>query len=85
MKKTSYQKLKEENQKLKKEIHILVNERNSPEGIKLHFKYSRPIMTPILFGQRNSLGKGLLDQIEKVNYNPDILNEPLIELRSINR
>ena len=47
MKKSSYQKLKEENERLKKDLHTLVNEPNSRRSIELNVIYLRPKMTPL--------------------------------------
>lgn len=71
MKKSSYQKLKEESKKLRSEIHVLVNEPKSIKAIELQVIYSRPVITSIMFSTRQRLpfvGNGIMDQMTmKVN------------------
>lgn len=47
MKMSSYQKLKEENKRLRNEINILVNEPKSSRAIELQIIFSRPKIMPI--------------------------------------
>lgn len=64
MKKSSYQKLKEENKKLRNEIHILVNDPMSHKAIELQVIYLRPAITPIMFSTRQKppfIGNGIMD------------------------
>jgi hypothetical protein len=66
---TSYQKLKSQNERLKKEIQILIYEPNSGQALAIRagWELKRHLEEAVWGGQRDctSIGRGILNQISK--------------------
>jgi len=70
MKKSSYQKLKEKNAQLKKDIDILVNDSKSFRAIELNIIYMRPKIFP-LNGFSEKLKSSISNVIQRQFVSPD--------------